>query len=137
MSDDGRSSGGARKQPGSNPRRPTQAQSIRRQQLIVADRDGGNMTFSQIAKKYGMDEREVRRAYERYIAEIAPLMTAVVPEEKLVEYLRALESARQQFARIAQTADNDSAKVGALREVVRTIFREVELYQHLGLLPKN
>jgi hypothetical protein len=134
-SDDGRRR--TPEQRGANPRRPTQAQSIKRQQEIVADRDGAGISFTEIARKHGMGEKEVREAYRRYIEEIAPLMTASAPAAKVGLYLRELESVRHQLHRIAEHADNDSAKVGALREIVKTISKEVELQQHLGMLPKN
>jgi hypothetical protein len=122
---------------GANRRRPTQAQSIRRQQEIVADHDGVGMSFAEIARKHRMGEKEVREAYRRYIEEIAPLMTASTPAAKVGLYLRELESVRHQLHQIAEHADNDSAKVGALREIVKTINKEVELQQHLGMLPKS
>jgi hypothetical protein len=75
---------------GANPRRPTQAQSIKRQQEIVADHDGVGMSFAEIARKHRMGEKEVREAYRRYIEEIAPLMTASAPAAKVGLYLREL-----------------------------------------------
>src|SRR5947208_13157823 len=44
---------------------------------------------------------------------------------------------RRKLKRIARFADNDSARVGALREAVRTMAKEIELRQHLGQLPRD
>jgi hypothetical protein len=126
-----------KKSRGSNPRRPTQAQSIKRQQEIVAEHDIERLTFAEIARKHGTGEKEVREAYWRYVREIAPLIAGAAPDERALEYLRELEIVRQRLWKIAEGADNDSARVGALREVVKTTGKEVELLQHLGLMPRN
>ncbi len=122
---------------GANRKRLTHAQSIERQQAIVHRYDVEHVSFAQIARELGMGEKETREAYGRYVREIAPLMSVGAPEEKAAEYLRTLEDVRQQLARIGESADNDSARVGALRELVKVMFREIELRQHLGLLPRK
>ncbi len=120
---------------GVNKNRLTHAQSIKRQQKIVHEHDVEHLTFGKIAQNLEMGEKEVREAYARYVRDIAPLMTVATPDEKATEYLRSLEDVRQQLARIADNADNDSARVGALRELVKVMFKEIELRQHLGMLP--
>jgi hypothetical protein len=123
--------------PGSNPRRPTQAQSLKRQLAIVADRDVEHLTFAEIARKHGLGEKEARAAYRRHVEEIAPLITATAPDERALEYLRELENVRQALWKLAASADNDSARVGALGELVKTLAHEIALQQHLGLMPRN
>src|SRR4051794_12616995 len=122
---------------GANPRRPTQAQSIARQQQIVHEHDVERLTFGEIAKRHAMGEKEVRAAYARQVNEIAPLFASAPPVEKAYEYLRELEDVRQRLAQISDHADNDSARVGALRARVSTIFQEIALRQALGLLPRD
>jgi len=122
---------------GANRKRLTHAQSIKRQQTIVHSYDVEHLSFAQIARELTMGEKEVRQAYGRYVRDIAPLMSAASPDEKAAEYLRTLEDVRQQLKRIGSDADNDSAQVGALRELVKVMFKEIELRQHLGLLPRN
>ena len=95
------------------------------------------MTWVAIAKKHGMGEREVRVAYQRYVTEIRPLMSPSTPAATVSGYLDELRSIRRELRQIASSADNDSAKVGALREIVKTIGKEIELQQHLGMLPRN
>lgn len=120
---------------GSNRKRLTHAQALARQQEIVLAYDVEHLTFAQIARRLAMGEKEVRQAYGRYISEIAPLMNIVSADEKAGEYLRSLEEVRQELRQIASSAANDSARVGALRELVKVIFKELELRQHLGLMP--
>lgn len=122
---------------GSDRRRLTQAQLLERQQAILVDRDVLNMTWASIALKYSIGEKEARETYGRYVREIAPLIVAQAPEEKVLEYLRILEGIRQRLADVVDSADNDSARIGGLREIVKTVAKEIELLTHAGLMPQN
>ena len=84
-----------------------------------------------------MGEKEAREIYRRYHEEIAPLIAAAAPDEQAQEYLRAYENLRQRLLEIADSADNDSARVGALREFRNTLADEIKLRQHVGLMPKQ
>ena len=55
----------------------------------------------------------------------------------MLEYLRLLEGARQRLAEVVEAADNDSARIGGLREIVKTISKEIELLEHAGLMPQS
>lgn len=131
--------GGSQGRPrrGSNPGRPTQAQSLARQMRIVVDHDLNNLTFGEIAQKYAMGEKEAREAYRRHVTEIVPLLTDLTPDDKAAQYLRALEDTRKRLERRAKDADNDSAAVGAYKQIVKTIAEEIRLCQHFGLMPKE
>jgi hypothetical protein len=137
MSDAARQRQKGRPPRGSNRRRPTQAQSLARQIQIVADHDLHHLTFAEISAKHGMGEKEAREAYQRHTNEIVPLLLASTPDHKAAGYLRALEDTRKRLQRLAENADNDSAAVGAHREIVKTILEEIKLCQHLGLMPKE
>jgi len=139
MSDAGskRSGSGGRAPRGSNPGRPTQAQSLARQIQIVTDHDINHLTFSEIAVKFGIGEKEAREAYKRHTTEIVPLLLAITPDDKAGQYLRALEDTRKRLERRAEGADNDSAAVGAYREIVKIIGEEIRLCERLGLLPRE
>lgn len=121
---------------GANRRRLTHAESLKRQQKIVLAHDVGHRTFAQIARQLGLGEKECREAYGRYVRDVAPLMSTFAADEAVTRHLRTLEEAMQQLRSIAAAADNDSARVGALRELVRTIFKDIELRQHLGMYPR-
>jgi hypothetical protein len=120
---------------GSDPRRLTQAQLLERQQTILVDRDVHNMTWAAIGRKHSMGEKEARETYGRYLREIVPLIVEQAPEEKVLEYLRLLEGARQRLAEVVEAANNDSARIGGLREIVKTVSKEIELLEHAGLMP--
>ncbi len=59
---------------GSNPHRPTQAQTLARQKQIVIDRDAESLTWAEIAAKHGLGQKEARAAYRLYKNEIAPII---------------------------------------------------------------
>lgn len=123
---------------GKSKQRPTVAQSLARQRRIVVAREVEQMTWGAIAEELKMDERDVRRAYETHITEVAPLLAEESPPMVALEYMRALEAVRQQLVKAAGDAgDHVSARVGALREAVATLSKEIELRQHLGLFPKD
>jgi hypothetical protein len=123
--------------PGSNRRRLTQAQLLERQQAILVDRDLNHMTWAAIARKHAMGEKEARETYGRYLREIVPLIVEQVPAEKVLEYLRILEGTRQRLAEVVEDADNDSARIGGLREIVKTVSKEIELLERAGLMPQG
>jgi len=50
-------------------------------------------------------------------------------------YLQMLGDVRTRLFVIADSGDNDSARVGALREAAKCIAREIQLSQSLGLIP--
>ncbi len=127
----------ARRPRGGDRRRPTQAQLLQRQQAILVDRDVRSMSWASIARKHSMGEKEVRETYTRYVREIAPLIVEQAPAEKVFEYLRLLEGTRQRLGEVVDGADNDSARIGGLREIVKTITKEIELLEHAGLMPRN
>jgi hypothetical protein len=123
--------------PGSNRKRLTQAQTLQRQQAILVDRDLNQMTWAAIGRKHAMGEKEARETYARYLREIVPLIVEQAPAEKVLEYLRILEGTRQRLAEVVEAADNDSVRIGGLREIVKTVSKEIELLEHAGLMPQG
>jgi hypothetical protein len=87
---------------GSNPHRPTQAQTLARQKQIVVDRDGRSLTWAEIATKHGVGEKEARHAYERFKTEIAPIISEESIEAR--EYLRMIERARGRLLKVPTAA---------------------------------
>lgn len=122
---------------GANPNRPTQAQSIARQRQIALARDVDQRSWADIGQELGMGEKEVRQAYHRYREEIAPIFATESGLDRATNYLEMLAGVRLRLFSIADEADNDSARVGALREVGKCIAREIQLSQSLGLIPKR
>lgn len=122
---------------GSSRRRLTQAQLLARQLEILNDREIRNMTWAAIGRKHGMGEKEARETYLRYVREIAPLIIEQAPVETVQMYVRLLEGTRQRLSEVVETADNDSARIGGLREITKTIVKETDLLERAGLMPTN
>jgi len=122
---------------GSSRRRPTQAQILKRQLEIQEDFEIRNMTWAAIGRKHGMGAKEARETYYRYTREIAPLIVDQSPIERLEAYVRLLGATRQQLAGVVANADNDSVRIGGLREITKTIAKEVDLLERAGLMPTN
>ena len=83
-----------------------------------------------------MGEKEVREAYTRFTEEIAPIFASDAGPERALGYLQMLAGVRLRLFAVADNATNDSARVGALREVVKVIREELELSRSLGLIPR-
>jgi hypothetical protein len=122
---------------GSSRRRPTHAQSLKRQLEIANDYEIRNLTWAAIGRKHSMGEKEARETYLRYVREIAPLIVEQAPVETVYTYVRLLEATRQRLSAVAADADNDSARIGALREITKTIAKEIDLLERAGLMPTN
>lgn len=95
------------------------------------------MSWAEIGAKNGIGEKEAREAYHRFKDEILPIIGGDARSEGALKYLRMIEKTRTRLLQLADAADNSSAAVGALREVMRSIFKEAELAQSLGLLPRE
>jgi hypothetical protein len=122
---------------GSSPKRPTQAQSLKRQLEIQHAREIRNMTWPAIAREYSIGEKEARETYNRYIREIAPLIVEQAPAEMVLSYARLFEGTRQRLSEVVENADNSSAQIGGLREIGKTISAEIGLLERAGVMPTN
>jgi hypothetical protein len=122
---------------GSSRRRPTQAQLLERQLEILNDREVRTMSWAAIARKHAMGEKEARETYSRYVREIAPLIVEQAPVETVQVYVRLLEGTRQRLSEVVENADNDSARIGGLREITKTIVKEIDMLERAGLMPTN
>ena len=66
-----------------------------------------------------------------------PLVWAVFDAKGDAEKsLRVLQFAREKSLSLMDGADNDNAKVGAIRSLVETVKAEIQLSQSLGTLPR-
>ena len=84
-----------------------------------------------------MGEKEARETHKRYIEKIVPLITTAAPFARVQEYLQDFKDLRQELRRTADSADNSSARVGALREIGNILSKEIALQQHVGLIRKD
>ena len=112
-------------------------QPLQRQLEILNDREIRNLTWAAIARKHSMGEKEARETYYRYVREIAPLIVEQSPVETVHACVRLLEAARQRLSEVVDNADNDSARIGGLREITKTIVKEIDLLERAGLMPTN
>jgi hypothetical protein len=119
------------------PRETALTKLVARQQQIVIDRDVHWMTWTTIAAKHKITERTARRNYQEYVTGIAPLLTNEIPREVGHELVRKLQGIEQQIAAMVGATTNDLVKLGALNSLARVLGQEIELRQHLGLLPKR
>jgi hypothetical protein len=129
--------GSERAKESQNKKHPTVAETVRRNQQIVVMRDVDMLTFTAIAGKLEISEKTAREGYGMYVNEIAPLIESEEALDKAREYLRKLEGVQSRFASIAATTRIETVRIQALRQIVDTMWREIELRQAIGLLPKN
>ena len=79
----------------------------------------------------------MRETYNRYIREIAPLIVEQAPVEMVLSYVRLFEGTRQRLSEVVENADNSSAQIGGLREIVKTICAEIGLLERAGVMPTD
>jgi hypothetical protein len=116
--------------------RLTAAQKVKRDAELVGDKIAG-MTWPEIAVKYKMSERGAQHVYYAWRD---GAMENFAGEDALAiafEFGVMFESMESQFAQLARDADNDSAKVGALRARLVAIDKRLKLYQATGRLPHD
>jgi hypothetical protein len=127
----------SRKKPKSTLRRPTLAEAIARNRKVVELRLMEHKTWRQIAEEVGVNEMTARTGYRTYVEEIAPLIDSEDAFEKAREFLLKLEGIQSKFAAVAAGSNHEMVKIAALRSLVDAMWKEVELRQHLGLLPSD
>lgn len=123
---------------GKSARHPTTAQIVARNLQIVRMYEVDYKTFTTIAAALEIDEKTAREGYRMYSEEIAPLLVGGEEMLKVGEFIRKLEGAQERFAEMLndeKVAVENQMK--ALRNLIETMWREIELRQAVGLLPKN
>lgn len=119
------------------PREIPISKAIARAQQIVIDRDRDWLSWTEIAAKHKIAETTARKSYRDYVEGVAPLLASEIPMEIGHELVRKLQGVQARIAEIAHTATHDSVRLGALNSLTRVLHEEIELRQHLGLLPKR
>jgi hypothetical protein len=118
-------------------RRLPAARKVERDRAIVADRARG-LTWRMIAQRHGVQERQARRIYQEW--RDANLETQVAvrdAREWLFDLIIRYEEIIAGLALVAAEADNDAARVGALKAQMAGLDRLTELLVIAGLLPQN
>jgi hypothetical protein len=91
-----------------------------------------------IAQHHGVQERQARRIYEEWRDENLETQVAVRDaREWLFDLIIRYEEIIGSLALVAAEADNDAARVGALKAQMAALDRLTELFALAGLLPRN
>jgi len=113
----------------------TAAMKVERDQRIVVDRARG-LTWQTIAATHGLSCRHSRQVYldQRRDGLVSEGFDAV---DAVVEFVDRLETLVEEFALLAETAGQDSVRLGALNAKQRAIVELFNLKQAVGLVPRN
>jgi hypothetical protein len=118
-------------------RRLPAARKVERDRAIVADRARG-LTWRMIAQRHGVQERQARRIYEEWRdANLEAQVAVRDAREWLFDLIIRYEEIIASLALVAAEADNDAARVGALKAQMAALDRLTELFVIAGLLPRN
>lgn len=114
---------------------PVQRRADRRaRNRAIADARDGGMKWREVAERFGLSERQARRAYMEHLAEAGQLID-VEPAEALRQALNVHVWALDELRQLAANADNSSAAVGAVRSRVTVSHQLIDLLVRAGLLP--
>ena len=106
---------------------------VRRDSAVVADR-GRGLTWSTIAERHNLSERHCREIW----SEGRGLrLHAEDPLEALADLLAQLDAGIEDLALLAETARNESVKLGALKARMGATSEKFELLRACGLLPRD
>jgi hypothetical protein len=116
---------------------PPAAERAERNRRIAEERARGE-PWAVIAARHGLTERQARRAREEHLrsaVSVAPL--DLDPNAVLAEAVVVHREVLADLALLGREADNDSARVGALRARAETSRRLLELLADAGVVPDS
>jgi hypothetical protein len=106
-----------------------------RDAAIVAARSEG-LSWEAIAAEHGVSARQCRTIVNEYgKAGITPRLRD--PVEVVDQMLERYEDFQERLILIADSATNDSARVGAIRAAIDAMRSQAELMQAIGVLPRD
>ena len=111
------------------------AEQYERNMQIVAQRIR-RVPWSQISKEHGCTIRRCQEIFEEW-RDQNPTLRHSDPQEIVDELLYGYQSVIEDFEKLATTADQDSARVGALNGKLRAFREMAELLQAIGALPND
>lgn len=109
---------------------------VERDRRIVADRARG-LSWQKIAGRHEVDERTCRRAWQAWMDEEKPNLTGRDPLDVVFELVQHYEAWSEELAEIADAAEQDNNKIGAIKAQIDCELRKTELLQATGILPKQ
>ena len=107
-----------------------------RNMRIVQARLGRGLSWPNVAATYRLSERACRTIVKAY-RDAQPSLKAIDPIDTIEERLFQLQGAAEELALVAQTADNDSARIGAIKARLDALAQHTELLQAVGVLPNE
>ena len=105
---------------------------MRRGAEIVADRARG-LRWATIAEKHSLSERQAREVWRERLS--AEHLESLDGREAIIEALGQVEAGIEDLALLAQTTNNDSVRLGAIRARLDLMGRRVTLLRMGGYLP--
>jgi hypothetical protein len=109
---------------------------VTRDRAVVIDRLNG-LSWPIVAQRNGLRERQCRAIFTEWRSQEKSTLDERDPVEWLEEALDRYEAIISRLALTAEVADNDAARVGALRAQMDAMSRQTELLVASGLLPRN
>jgi orotate phosphoribosyltransferase-like protein len=115
----------------------------------IAQRKATGLTWEQLAQEFNVSVSTARRAAEAHVAgthrlaeppavpdvSVPPRPADLDPQEIFVEVVAAHRDAMTDLAALAREADNDSARVGAIKARTAAGAQLVALLASVGLMP--
>lgn len=131
-----------KKKPRAKPKtkRLTAAQTVQRDTEVVRDRLVGDMSWTGIATKHGIDESTARRILARWRENNAESIDQVDATGELWETLQGLEAQLERLREGRERAvkqNNLNAELGFEGKMLDTRQAKVKLLQEADMLPKN
>jgi hypothetical protein len=117
----------------------TAKQKAKRDADMCIDRALG-LSYPKLAVKYGLTERMARKIYDDFVVSEIEADAAADKDtvQRAYEYRLRFEAIEQRLAEIAvENADNDNARVGALRSLLTATNNRIALDQAMGRLPRQ
>lgn len=108
---------------------------VRNQQIIVDWLRG--MDYPALSAKWNLSERQLKEIIARFREHHKPVHEGADPIDIVYTMLDRYSAWISQLAVIADEADADSARVGAVNAQMSAQNKSAELMQATGLLPKN
>lgn len=136
MGDMGNSGSASPRHTASRGRRLSAPKKVARDRQVVIDRNRG-LSWTRVAQRNHLSERQSRNVYKQWRDAEKETILDFDPMEWLLDTLHRHESIISDLGLIAEEADNDAARVGALRTQLAAIQQQASLLVASGLLPRD
>ena len=122
------------KAPGRRNNRLTAAKKVKRDRAIVADRLSG-FTWTAVAARNGLEVRSCQKIVKAALSNRTLPWTE--PFDALEEHLAQLDAVVGDLAELAETTDNPSVRLGAIRSRADVLTRRIAFLIDAGVLPSH